>query len=154
MWGILFATKELGDPLTDSPQRAPCSLRLLDAVVRLLSFNGVIVDRFVAFFSAHAYLHSLARRVLSRRLLLWGIRRHQSPWWLGIRHLHSSGRFNVAYPPGRFIKTVRGRAPPGRLPPRGSHSICRESADDQIPMRQKFVSIQYERCWNRGNLGP
>jgi hypothetical protein len=54
MWGILFATKELGDPLTDSPQRAPCSLRLPDAVVRLLSFNGVIVDRFVAFFSARA----------------------------------------------------------------------------------------------------
>jgi hypothetical protein len=54
MRGILFASKELGDPRDDSSQRAPCSLRLLDLVVRLLAFNGVIVDRFVAFFSAHA----------------------------------------------------------------------------------------------------
>jgi hypothetical protein len=53
MRGILFAMKELGDPRNDSSQRAPCSLHLLDPVVRLLSFNGVIVDRFVAFFSAH-----------------------------------------------------------------------------------------------------
>lgn len=75
MWGILFATKELDDPLNDPSQGASRPLGFLDPVVCLLSFFGLIVDGFVAFFSAHAHLHSLARRVLSRRLSLWGIRR-------------------------------------------------------------------------------
>ena len=150
MWGILFATKELDDPLNDSPQRASRPLGFLDPVVCLLSFFGVIVDGFVAFFSAHAYLHSSSRRVLSRRLSLWGIRRHQSLWWLrrrdpfrrfrrcqplrchfrrasfwwlDIRHVHSLGRFHGAYPPGRYIKTVRLRRRRSRASGKlGAHS--------------------------------
>jgi hypothetical protein len=179
MWGILFATKELGDPLNDSSQRAPCSLLLLDAVARLLSFNGIIGDRFVALFSAHAYLHSLARRVLYRRLTLWRIRRHQSLWWLrrrdpfrrfrrcqplrchfrrapfwwlDIRHVHSLGRFHGAYPPGRYIKTVRLR----RRRSRASRKLGAHSADRHFGRYFEFNRSMDE--WTRGDfagcMGP
>jgi hypothetical protein len=64
MRGILFAMKELGDPRNESSHRAPCSLGILDPIVRLLSFNGVIVDRLVAFFSAHVLPPFICERSL------------------------------------------------------------------------------------------
>ncbi|WAJ44726.1 hypothetical protein OK015_27110 [Mycobacterium sp. Aquia_216] len=120
-WGIIFAPKELGDPSNDSAQGASGSLGFLDPVVGLLSFFGVIVDGFVAFFCAHAYLHLVASRVVCRRVTIGPICRASRERGAGVSRsgiapsFHTPDRFNVVYPPGRCIKTARFRRAAVRL---------------------------------------
>jgi hypothetical protein len=77
----VFAAKQLGDPLHEPSQRASRSLNFLDSVVRLLAFSDVIVDRFVALFSAHSVAS----------IPVWaGICRHGS--WLPTRRAIRSKR--------------------------------------------------------------
>jgi hypothetical protein len=182
MRGILFATKELDDPLNDSPQRAPCSLRLLDAVVRLLSFNGAIGDRFVAFFSAHALppficepslisapdalayppapVALVARDPTSS--LLGSV-----PRCLPARPIYQNGAPS-ATALARIGQTRRASGRPGVSPgvgvcpeplqtspanqPHGRHKFCPGIGRRLFNVRHEFVPIQYEGCWNRGNL--